>query len=363
MLGEHLVDGGDREDPVDRVGQRLLGIDPLGARLQPKQRGHGLEVVLDPVVDLLGEHAAQRHPAVLERNGRLVGDRLEEAVVFGGERHVAIDDELADLVPLPPQRHPDGVSARAALRPRRLPVVEHDRRSGRVERGDRRLHDRLERLLEVERLGDRFGDRRERLELPHARLGGLVELRVLDRLRNLRRDCLEERLLAVGELPRLPRADVEGALELVLREDRDGEDRLVVLLAKVREPLEPGVEMGLRRDHHGLARGGRIARDPLADPHAGDVGVILDRRPVSRAEDELARPVVVEVHEARVGVERRGDLVRDELEHLLEVEARVHGLDRGREQAKVATEVVHGPNRGSRGRRRRGSGRQWSARS
>ena len=57
-----------------------------------------------------------------------------------------------------------------------------------------------------------------------------VELRVLDRLRDLRRDRDEELDLGVGERARLARADVERALERVAREDRDGEDRLVLVL-------------------------------------------------------------------------------------------------------------------------------------
>ena len=67
-------------------------------------------------------------------------------------------------------------------------VLEHERRAGGVQRVHRRLHDRLERLLEVERLRHRLGDPRQRLELVHAPLRLLVELRVLDRLRHLRRD-------------------------------------------------------------------------------------------------------------------------------------------------------------------------------
>ena len=49
------------------------------ARLQPQQRGHGLQVVLDPVVDLLGEHAAHHGAPVLERDRRLLGDRARAA--------------------------------------------------------------------------------------------------------------------------------------------------------------------------------------------------------------------------------------------------------------------------------------------
>ena len=47
---------------------------PAEPELQPQQRRHGLQVVLDPVVDLLGEQAAQRGAARLDRRGALVGD-------------------------------------------------------------------------------------------------------------------------------------------------------------------------------------------------------------------------------------------------------------------------------------------------
>ena len=230
MLGEHLVHGRDREDPVDGVVERLPRVDVLRARLQAEQRRDRLEVVLHAVVDLLREDAAHDRPAVLERDGGVVRDRLEQRLVVGGERRVAIADELADLTPLPAQRQAHGVRARATLGPRDLPVLEHERGAGRVQRLHRRLHDRLERLLEVERLGDRLRDPGERLELRDAPLRPLVELRVLDRLRDLRRDRDEELDLGVGERARLARADVERALERVAGEDRDGEDRLVLVL-------------------------------------------------------------------------------------------------------------------------------------
>ena len=104
MLGQHLVDGRDGEYSVDGVGERLVGVDLLRPRLEPQQGRDGLEVVLDPVVDLLGEHPAQDRPAVLERDGGVVGDRLQERPVLVRERRVPIADQLADLPPLPAQR-------------------------------------------------------------------------------------------------------------------------------------------------------------------------------------------------------------------------------------------------------------------
>ena len=137
--------------------------------------------------------------------------------------------------------------AGAALRPGDRPVLEHERGAGRVDGLDRRVHDRLERLLEVERVGDRLGDRRERLELGDPALRVLVELRVLDRLRDLAGDRHEQVDLVAAELARRLGADVERALETVAGEDRDGEDRLVVRLAQVREVLEARVEMRVAR--------------------------------------------------------------------------------------------------------------------
>ena len=80
-LGQHLVDGRDGEDPVDRVLERLARVDAVGPRLQPQQRGDRLQVVLDAVVDLLGEHAAHHRAAVLERDRRVVRDRGEQRAV------------------------------------------------------------------------------------------------------------------------------------------------------------------------------------------------------------------------------------------------------------------------------------------
>ena len=80
LLGQHLVHRRDREDAVHRVLERLARVDVVGvARLQAQQRRDGLQVVLDAVVDLLGEHAAHDGPPVLERDGRLLGDRARAA--------------------------------------------------------------------------------------------------------------------------------------------------------------------------------------------------------------------------------------------------------------------------------------------
>jgi hypothetical protein len=62
---------------------------------------------------------------------------------------------------------------------------------------------------------------------------------------------------------------------------------------------------------------------------------------VRRAKHELVGAVIVEVDEAGVGIENIGDLPRDEPEHLLEVERRVHRCDRLREETQMALSYVH----------------------
>ena len=249
----------DREDAVDGILERLLRVDRTGcARLQTKQRGNGLQVVLDTVVDLLGEDAAHDGAPVLEGDGGLLRDRGEQLAVVLGERRGPVCNQLADLTSAPAQRLPDRVRVRAPLRPRDLAVLEHESSARRRQRVHRRLHDRLERLFEVEGVGDGLRDPRERLQLVHAPLRLGVELRVLDRLRHLRGDREQELDLVVGELARLAGAQVERAFEpLPAREDRDGEDRLVLVLGQVRKILEPRVEMRLARDGNRRPRLGR----------------------------------------------------------------------------------------------------------
>ena len=175
--------GGDREDPVDGVLERLARIDALSARLQAQERGDGLEVVLDAVMDLLGEHAAHHCAPVLERDGCVVGDRLQQRPLLVGEGRVAVGHELADLPPLPAERRADGMRPGAPLRPvAHRPVLEHERCARRMHRVHRGLDDRLERLLEVERLRHRHRDAREGLELGDALLCLRIESRVDDRL-------------------------------------------------------------------------------------------------------------------------------------------------------------------------------------
>ena len=182
--------------------ERLARVHALGARLQTQERRDRLEVVLHAMMDLLREHTTHDGASVLERDGRVMRDRLEERAVVVGERRVAIGDELADLAAPPAQRRAHRVGARTSFRPRDAPVLEHERRSRRRHGVHGGLHDRLERLLEVERLRHGLGDPCERLQLGNPTLGLRVELCVHDRLRDLIRDRLDELDLGRVVLPR-----------------------------------------------------------------------------------------------------------------------------------------------------------------
>ena len=240
---------------------------------------------------------------------------------------------------------------RAPFRPDDLAVVEHERRAGRAQGVDRRLDNRLQRLLEVERLGHGLGDPRQRLELVDPALRLRVELRVLDRLRDLGRDRQEQLDLGRAELARLPCPDVQRARELLPGQDGHREDRLVLVLGEVRERLEALVQVCLRWDHHGRPRLGRRPGDALPRAHPRAAGHLLDPRAVRRAQHELVGLLVVEVDEARVGLERLGHLAGNEREHLLEVERGIDRRARLGQEPKVATGFVHQPSVGAAYRR------------
>jgi hypothetical protein len=305
-----------------------------------RRSSDGLQVVLHAVVDLLREHAPHDRPAVLERDGGVMCDRSEQRPLVFRERRVAIADELTDLPALPAERQAHRVRAGAPFRPGDVPVLEHERGAGRVDSLHRRLHDRLERLLEVQRLGDRLRDLRQRFQLRDPPLGLRVELGVLDRLRHLRRNRDDELDLVSRELPRLDRADVEGTGQPLARDDRHGEDRFVLILRQVREELETRIEVRLRRDHDRRAFCRRSAGDALARTHAWTPCHLLDARAVRCSQHELVGPLVVEVDKAGVGAENVGNLARHEPEHLLEIERRVDGRDRLREQTQMAFSYV-----------------------
>ena len=293
------------------------------------------------MVDLLGEDAAQHRPPLLERDRRVIRDRREELPLVGREGRVPIADELADLPSLPAERQANGVPAGVPLGPRDLPVLEDERGAGRADGVHRRPDDRAERLLEVKRLRDRLGDPRKRLELRDPLLRVLVELRVLDRLRDLACDRHQELDLVGIELSRLLRPDVQGALEPLLRQDGHGQDRLVLLLPQVRKGLEARVEVRVPRDHDRRSLRGRCARDALADPHLRNPRQLLDPRPARGPEHELVRGLVVEIDEAGVGVEGLGHLGRYEVEELAEVERGVDRRDGLQHEPEMARGAIH----------------------
>ena len=92
----------------------------------------------------------------------------------------------------------------------------------------------------------------------HATLRLGVELGVLDRMRGLRGDRDEQVDLGLGVLARRARADVERSGERVPRQDRHGQDRLVLVLGQVRKLLETRIEVraGGDRDRGAFGGGG-----------------------------------------------------------------------------------------------------------
>ena len=73
-------------------------------------------------------------------------------------------------------------------------------------------------------------------------------------------------------------------------------------------------------DHHGSPVRGSRTRDAFAAAHPRARRRILDARAVGCAQYELVGALVVEIDVRGVGLERCGDLVRDRLHHLLQVE-------------------------------------------
>ena len=119
------------------------------------------------------------------------------------------------------------------------------------------------------------------------------------------------------------------------------EDRLVFRLGQVRELSPARIEVGVRGDSDGPPLGGRSTGDPLTRTQPRATGHLVERCAVGRAQHELAGGLVVEVDEARVGLERGGHLVGDEVQHLLEVECRIDRGDRLGEQPQVAIGRLH----------------------
>ena len=150
---------------------------------------------------------------------------------------------------------------------------------------------------------------------------------MLDRLGDLVGDRHQELDLFLRELSRLKRADVQCAGQPLPREDRHGENRLVLILREVGEELEAGVEVRLRRDHHRCLLRCRRPGDALAAAHPRTPGHLLDTRPVRRPQHELVAALVVQVDEAGLRVERVRHLAGHQRKHLLEIQRRVHRRD------------------------------------
>jgi hypothetical protein len=291
-----------------------------------------------------GDRACRRRSEATVWRLCVARDRGEQLLFLLAERRVAIADQLADLAALGAERQPRSVLPRSAFRLGDPTVLEDERGAGSADGVHRRLDDRLERLLEIEGVGHRFGDAREGLELADPALSLRIQAGVLDRLRHLAGDREQQLDLPIREHARFPRAHVEGALELVAAgHDRYRQDRLVLVLGQVRERLEAWIEVRLRRQHDRLAFDRRSAGDPLAGAHPGPAGHLLDARPVRGPQHELAAPLVIEVDEAGVGVQCVGHLARDQGENLLEVERRVDRRNRLGQQAEMPFGGVHVP--------------------
>src|SRR5438270_466355 len=76
---QQLVDPGDRQDTVERIVQGLVhGGELTIAHLQPDEAHDLLQVVLDPVVHLLYHGGADHQLRVLDGEGRLAAERLQD---------------------------------------------------------------------------------------------------------------------------------------------------------------------------------------------------------------------------------------------------------------------------------------------
>ena len=165
---------------------------------------------------------------------------------------------------------------------------------------------------------------------------------MLDRLRHLRGDREQQVDLVAAENSRGSRVRTLSAPSSFSRA-RIGTARIDSYSSSGR--FGNTLKRGSRCACEGIITGARsaaaVARDPLARPHLRAARHLLDARPVRRAQHELVGALVVEVDEAGVGAERLGDLARDQLEHLLEVERRVDRGDRLGQEAQVPLGRVH----------------------
>jgi hypothetical protein len=140
-----------------------------------------------------------------------------------------------------------------------------------------------------------------------------ADVRVVERECGRVREALRQLELVLVELRFLAQPiDVERALEMVARDERDRDQRLGIVLRSARDELHPRIEMCLVRQH-GLAVLGGPAGDPLSERD----GIRKDLvRPLVAGENRPQDPleVVGRVDRQRVVRDEIGERVRDPLE-------------------------------------------------
>ena len=279
---------------------------------------------------------------MLERDGRLVGDRVEELPVVVGERRVAVDDELADRparasgAAAAPRARPRGPRARRCARPRGRPRPPS--------RGATRLSSaRSPRATPRDRATPRPPPRSGRA--PRARRPAAAPARRASRARSTAPTC--------------EAIDVSSAISASVNARGSRVRTLSAPSSTSRARIGTAridSYWSSRRFGNALKRGSRCARSAIMigsrsaaatpvipSPRRMRGALVSSSTPVAvrRPEDELVGPLVVEVDEARVRLERGRDLVRDRLEHLLEVERGVDDLGRAGQEREVPGGVVH----------------------
>ena len=316
-----------------------VAAQPPGATLDSvaaSMLGELLEEVLDQV--LLGE--TLEHLDLLDRDGRLIGDRAREIELAG-----SLGDERTDQLVSGDERHrhargpatpahfrPElaesdrrGLVAprrlgKAAKQPVLLGVAEIEAHSLGAEQLPRPPHEL--RSEHVERLGrgNRLGELGELLELAHALPRLVVELRVLDRTRDERRARDEEVHFRVGELARRDGVESDRADRLAaLAVERHRNERLKPLFLELGHVFHTRIVEGVLAYERRLALGERPPCKTLAALQLDAAREVRVRRG-SGAQHEPLPVTIEEVDEAGVRSARVGEQANDPFEDLLEVE-------------------------------------------
>ena len=105
LFGQHLVHGGDAEDAVDTLAQRLPCVYPVPLpQLEAQEHGDGLQVVLHTMMHLAHDGGIDHQAGVLNSQGGLVGQRLKQPDLLRSEgamlTRVAVED-ADDSLPHP----------------------------------------------------------------------------------------------------------------------------------------------------------------------------------------------------------------------------------------------------------------------